>query len=153
MAVADGVRVAASASVRNHDHLLSLGAELAVDYTAPDWQQKVRRWALNGADAALAIQPGTGDLCQVVVREGGHVVTVSGDSVSPMPGVRAEQLVHRSDTRRVLADVVAAVAEGRIRVVLERIYAFEDALLALEKSETRHARGKLVVTGPGSPAG
>ena len=153
MAVADGVRVAASASARNHDHLLSLGAELAVDYTAPDWQQKVRRWALNGADAALAIQPGTGDLCQVVVREGGHVVTVSGDSVAPMPGVRAEQLVHRSDTRRVLADVVAAVAEGRIRVVLERIYAFEDALLALEKSETRHARGKLVVTGPGSPAG
>lgn len=37
------------------------------------------------------------------------------------------------------------IASGRIRLVLEHIYPFDQALSALEKTETRHARGKLVV--------
>ncbi len=147
MAVARQIRVAASASAKNHDHLHSLGAELAVDYAAPDWQQDVVKWARHGADAALAIQPGTGEPCQYVVRQGGHVVTVSGDRFAPVRDVRVEQLAHRPDARRELADLVAAVAEGRIRMVVERVYPFAEAVSALEKTETRHARGKLVVAG------
>ena len=85
MATAGGIRVAGSASARNHDYLLSLGAEKAVDYNAHDWQEQVRQWAPDGVDAALAIQPGTGASSQFVVREDGHVVTVSGDVFEPEP--------------------------------------------------------------------
>jgi NADPH:quinone reductase-like Zn-dependent oxidoreductase len=153
MAASLDIQVIGSASPPNHDYLLWLGAEAAVDYNDPDWQQQIRRWAPDGVDAALAIQPGTGVPCQFVVREGGHVVTVSGDSFRPERNVRVEQFAHRSDpdARREMTDLVEAIAEGRIRLVLERVYPFAEAVAALEKTETRHARGKLVVTGPDAP--
>ncbi len=146
MATARGVRVAASASARNQDYLRGLGAELAVDYGDPGWQQRVRDQWPGGVDAALAIQPGTGVASQFVVREGGRVVTVSGDPFEPERDLRVEQFAHRDDIRDELAELAAAIAAGRIRLVLERVYAFADAVAALEKTETRHARGKLVVT-------
>lgn len=31
---------------------------------------------------------------------------------------------------------------------MEKVYPFEQALAAVEKTETRHARGKVVVLGP-----
>lgn len=152
MAAARGVRVAGSASARNHDYLLSLGAEKAVDYRDSDWTEQVRRWAGgDGTDAALAIQPGTGVPCQFVVRERGHVVTVSGDAFEPERDVRVEQFPHRADVRDELTDLLSAIVDGRIRLVLDRVYPFAEAVSALEKTETRHARGKLVVTGLGAP--
>lgn len=51
-----------------------------------------------------------------------------------------------------MAQLVADIAAGRIRLVLGHVYAFDDALVALERTETRHGRGKLVVLGPGRPA-
>lgn len=82
-----------------------------------------------------------------MVRERGHLVTVSGDAFEPERDVRVEQFMHRADAHRDMADLLAAIADGRIRVVLERIYPFTEAVTALEKTETRHARGKLVVAG------
>jgi NADPH:quinone reductase-like Zn-dependent oxidoreductase len=152
MATARGIRVAGSASARNSDYLRSLGAEQAVDYNAPDWQEQIKQWAPGGVDAALAIQPGTGVLSQVVVREGGRVVTVSGDPFEPERDVRVEQFVHRADGGDDMDELLAAIADGHIRAVLERIYPFDQAVAALEKTETRHARGKLVVRAAGAPA-
>ena len=44
-----------------------------------------------------------------------------------------------------MADLVTAVAKGAIKVVIEQEFPFEEALEALRKTETRRARGKLVV--------
>jgi NADPH:quinone reductase-like Zn-dependent oxidoreductase len=141
-----GIRVAGSASAVNHEYLLSLGAELVVDYRDPGWAEEVRHWAPGGVDAALAIQPGTPGPSQVVVRDGGHLVTVSGDPCPPERGIRVEQFPHRADTKREMAELIDDISTGRIRLVLEHVYPFDQALKALEKTETRHARGKLVVT-------
>jgi len=145
MAARRGVRVAGSASVDNHEYLRSLGAELAVDYRDPAWVDQVRRWAGEGADAALAIQPGTAPASQAAVRDAGRVVTVSGDPCPSERGIRVEQFVHRPDARSEMVELVDDISEGRIELVLERVHPFEDALSALEKTETRHARGKVVV--------
>ncbi len=66
-----GWQVAASASEGNHDYLLSLGAELAVDYRNPSWPARVLQWMPAGVDAAIAVPPtpSTGSLG--VVRDGG----------------------------------------------------------------------------------
>ncbi len=141
-----GVRVAGSASPANHDYLRSLGAELAVDYREPTWPDQVRRWAGGGVDAALAIQPGTPGPSLDVVRDGGHLVTVSGDPCPPGRGVHVEQLTHRTDNRADMAALLVDISTGRTRLTLEHIYPFGQALAALEKTETRHARGKVVVT-------
>ncbi len=147
IAAARGIRVAGSASVRNHDYLLSLGAEKAVDSSAADWQGQIRQWAEGGVDAVLAIQPGTAVDSEPAVREGGHIVTVSGDAFEPERDIRVEQFVHRADVGDEMAELVEAIAAGLL-MVLERSHPFEEAVAALEKTETRHARGKVVVTGP-----
>lgn len=147
LAVQRGARVVGSASGANHDYLLSLGAELAVDYRNPEWGDEVKQWAPNGVDAALAIQPGTAGSSQGVVRDGGRVITVSGDPCDAERGIRMEQFVHQAAPAQDMADLVNNISDGRVRLVLEHVYAFDQALSALEKTETRHARGKLVVTG------
>jgi NADPH2:quinone reductase len=148
MAAGRGVRVIGSASQPNHEYLLSLGAEAAVDYRSEGWREDVLAWAAGGVDAALAIQPGTGASSQKVVRDGGRVITVSGDQEPTERGISVVPFVHRSDTGGEMEALIDDIAEGRIRLVLEGIYPFADAIKALEGCETRSARGKRVVTLP-----
>ncbi len=145
LATQRGVRVVGAASPANHDYVRYLGAELVVDYGDPAWVEAVRTWSPGGVDAALAIQPGTPASSQAVVRDGGHLVSVSGDPCPSERGIVVEQFAHRSDVGTDMAELVEAIANGRIHLEIERVYAFDEALAALEKTETRHARGKLVV--------
>lgn len=140
-----GYHVAASASSVNLGYVLSLGAELAIDYRDPGWAARVLEWSPDGVDAALAIQPGTGTTSRQVVRDGGKIVTISGDQVSPERNITIEQVRHHPETRGTLAQLVADVATGRVRVVIDHAYPFERALEALEKTQKRHARGKIVL--------
>ncbi|WP_047863728.1 NADP-dependent oxidoreductase [Rubrobacter aplysinae] len=148
LATMRGYRVAASASAKNHEHMLWLGAGLAVDYRDPDWAKQVLQWMPEGVGAALAIQPATGVTSMQVVRDGGKVVTISGDQVSPERGITVEQMRHHPETLKELSRLAEDVAAGRVRVVIERAYPFEQGIEALQKTETRHAQGKVVLTMP-----
>lgn len=141
-----GCHVAASASPPNHDYMKSLGAELAVDYRDPNWAEKIRDWMPGGVDAALAIQPGTGQTSQAAVRDGGRVVTVSGDRVRPERNIEVQQFMHSPDTRQDLVLFASDVVSGGMRVVVEQVYPFEQAVMALERTERRHAQGKVVLS-------
>lgn len=143
LASSRGIRVIGSASRANHEFMLSLGAEAVVDYADPDWKQQVRQWSESGVSGALAIQPATTADSMDVVRDGGMVITVSGDQVESERGITVSQLQHEEDARQVVADLASAVAKGGIRLVLEQVYPFDQALAALQKTETRHARGKV----------
>lgn len=146
LAKARGCRVAASASTKNHDYMRSLGAEKAVDYRDPDWMSQVKEWMPRGVDAALAIQPGTGVGCLHVVRDGGKVVTVSGDQLSAERGISVAQVLVSAATKQELAQLASEVAAGRIHIEIEQVYPLALGVKALEKTETRHARGKIVLS-------
>lgn len=145
VARARGWRVGASASAPNHDHLRSLGAEATVDYRDPDWPGQVRRWVPGGVDAAIAVQPGIATDSLRTVKDGGRLVTVSGDLVTPVRGVHTQVVPHDTDVQDELARLMTEIARGTKRVVIERVYPFDEALAALAKVRTRHARGKLVL--------
>lgn len=146
LAVAQGIRVVGSASSKNHDYMLSLGAETAVNYADPTWKQQVKQWQPGGVSAALAIQPGTIEDSMDVVQDGGKVVAVSGDQAPSRRNIVVSHMQHHADTRPMLVQLVSDIAAGRIRLVIEHVYPFEQAIEALEKTETRHARGKIVVS-------
>lgn len=148
LAKAHGARVAASASAGNGDYLRSLGVELAVDYRDPAWIAQVHAWMPGGIDAALAIQPGTADDCMGLLRDGGTIVVVSGDPPAPARGIEITQVVAGPDVGADLGKLAVDVAAQRIRVEVEAVYPFERGVQALEKTETRHARGKVVLTLP-----
>lgn len=149
LAKAQGIRVAGSASPSNHDLMRSLGADLTVDYNDPNWQAQVKEWSGGGVDGALAIQPGTGTPCLPAVKDGGKLITVSGDSatVALERGIAVSQMDHSMETQQKLVELVASMARGEVKIVIEKEYPFDQALEALGKTETRHARGKLVVSG------
>ncbi len=147
MAVDRGYRVAASASSRNQEYLLSLGAELAVDYRDDYWVERIRAWMPDGVAAALAIQPGTGVQSLPVVKDNGKIVTVSGDNnFISVRDIHIEQISFHPATRADVLQLVADVATGKIRVVIDQIFPFERGIEALERIEKRHGRGKTVLT-------
>lgn len=149
LAAAKGIRVSASASAKNHDYMKSLGAEKTVDYHDANWETEVEEWSEGGVTAALAIQPGTGVDSIKVVKDGGTLITVSGDSlqVAAERGITIRQMGHDPETQKKVVELLAAISKGEIRAVIESEYPFENALEALEKTETRHARGKVVALG------
>lgn len=147
MAKNQGIRVIGSASSKNHAHMLTLGAEKTVDYSNPNWKINVKQWFPSGVDAALAIQPGTGKDSMDVVKDGGKVVTVSGDKVEKSErNIIVEQFQHQLDIQQAIGMLIKDIIAGKIHPVIEKVYSFEQALDALKKTETRHARGKLVVS-------
>lgn len=149
LAKAKGIYVSASASAINHDYMKSLGAENTVDYHEVDWIDTIKEWSDGGVAAALAIQPGTGIDSIKVIKAGGKLITVSGDSdkVTPERNITIRQMGHDAGTHQKAIQLVNTIANGGIQIVIEKEYPFEQALEALEKTETRHARGKLVVKG------
>lgn len=94
-----GWQVIASASPANHDYLRSLGAFYAADYHDPGWTDQVREKVPGGVDAAIAVHPGTSQETLAVVKDGGALVTISGDSVETERGIQVETVPYGSDVR------------------------------------------------------
>lgn len=145
LAKARGWQVAASASQANQEYMRSLGADLTVDYRQADWPARVRAWAPGGVDAAIAIQPGTSADSIHAVRDGGFLVTVSGDRIEPERGISVAIVNQQIDVRQELTEMIDGIADGTYRLVVERAYPFAEGLAALRKVQTRHARGKVVI--------
>lgn len=145
LAAACGCQVVASASPKNHDYMIGLGARQAVDYRHPNWQNHVRQEYPTGVDAVIAIQPGTAAPSTAVVRDGGRVIAISGDQFAPERGIALHQVPHLLDVSEELADLMERIAAGDVRITIEEAYAFARGLEALQKASTRHARGKSVL--------
>lgn len=141
-----GWRVAASASPQNHDYLSSLGVDLAVDYQEPQWPQTVLEWMPQGVDAAIAVQPNTSTSALSVVATGGRLISVSGDSVVAERDIEFETVPYAVDVREQLEQLLVEVADGRVHVELARVHPFSEALEALRMVQSRHARGKRVLS-------
>ncbi|MCC6312916.1 MAG: NADP-dependent oxidoreductase [Thermomicrobiales bacterium] len=148
LADARGCHVVASASKKNHDYMIGLGARKTVDYHDSDWPEHVRQWFPTGVDAAIAIQPGTGSSSMAVVRDGGRVVPISGDQFATERGIALRQLPFLLDVHTELVDLMNQIAAGGVRMTIENVYPFARGLEALQKASARHARGKSVLVIP-----
>lgn len=141
------IHVGASASESNQDYMHSLGAEKVVDYNNSNWKEEIKEWSDGGVDAVLAIQPGTANDCIELVKDDGRLITVSGDNlqVTPQRNIDVQQIGHHVSTHHMVVQLVDDISKSNIKLVIEKEYPFSKALDALEKTETRHARGKSVV--------
>lgn len=145
LAKKEGVEVVGSASEKNHDHMKSLGADFTVDYHDTDWQAQIKEWKPNGVDAALAIQPKTGPSSMEVVKDGGIVVPVSDDQFSGERNINVSQFPYKADVKEELTKMLNQIVQKDMHVTIEKVYPFEEAIDALNKTRTRRARGKVVI--------
>jgi len=81
-----------------------------------------------------------------VVKSGGTVVTVSGDQVAPTRGINVTGLAYGANVRDELRAVMNDIVSGEMKLVIEKVYPFDEALSAIAKVQTRRARGKVVLT-------
>jgi len=96
----------------------------------------------------MAIQPGTGITSMHVVKDGGKVIPISGDQFMPQRNITIEQLPYHVDIKDELVHFMNKIASDEVKLFIEQTYSFERGLEALQKTSTRRARGKLVITIP-----
>jgi NADPH:quinone reductase-like Zn-dependent oxidoreductase len=137
-----GARVVGTASTRNRDFVLSLGADTFIDYTSAEGTG-----AVTGVDLALDTVGGatTASLLPTL-REGGTLVTIAYPPEAPPQDCRCwvKQLITRPDSEQLAAtgDLAASAA---IRVDIEARFELADVQRAHVLSESRRSRGKIVL--------
>lgn len=152
-AVADGVRVIATASERNHERLRELGA-VPVAY-GPGLVERVTELAPEGVSAALDAV-GTDealDASVALVADRDRIATVVRGADAPRWGIRAfaggsavpltdQEKRWRDEATGLVAELAAA---GRFDLEVSRTFGLDEAAEAQRVSEDGHVRGKLVI--------
>jgi NADPH:quinone reductase-like Zn-dependent oxidoreductase len=140
-----GARVIGTASARNEAFLRSLGVDAFVDYAAELPAELVR-----SADLVLdTAAGGNRDWLIDALKPGGRLVPIAFGSHSE--GKAAEAGVEVLDVQfppfasAVLDELSRLFDEGRLRVTIDSEFPLEETAKAHERSESRRARGKIVV--------
>jgi NADPH:quinone reductase-like Zn-dependent oxidoreductase len=162
-----GARVTTTASERNRERCLSLGADEVIDY-------RTRRFetALHDIDVVLDTQGGDTLLRSIgVAREGGHVISISAlptpdvarswgvgppltwvlawltrkeRAAARARGIHYDYLFMRPDGA-LLAELVKLVDTGALTPVIDQRFSLEDTAAALAHVESGHTVGKVLV--------
>lgn len=152
-ALARGARVIGTASERNHDFLRSLGAEPTTYGTG--LVERVRVLAPTGVDAVFDCAGGALPDLVAIAGDPARVVTIA-DLDAATHGVHLSHGAPADDTGAAVGtadplalhglDVAVKLAEqGRLRVPVAAAFQLTEAAAAHELSESRHARGRIVL--------
>ena len=142
LAAMAGATVIGTAAPANHDYLRSLGAT-PVAY-GDGLLDRVRALAPGGVDAAL--DGAGGDALTVslaVVKDRDRILTLVEHAKAGELGIRVTPNA-RSAAR--LAELAGLHADGRLRMHVRATYPLERAADAHRDVESRHGRGKVVLT-------
>ena len=144
-----GALVWGTAGSRNGDYVRSLGAERVIDYSREDFRKTVRSVYPDGVDVVFDCVGGDVLKKSVeIVRKGGRLISIV-DSLDEGSLGRADirfEFVFVAPNSTELSDLGQMVEEGRLRVHLEEVLPLEAAAKAHELSESRHTRGKIVLS-------
>lgn len=143
IAKAKGAYVIATASVRNHDYLRSIGADEMIDYRTTRFEDVVR-------DVDIVVDTVGGDTLTrsaAVLRDGGRLVSL----VERMPealcgdGRIACPTTPPWNVGEALTAIAPLIEAGRVRINIERIYPLDEIVQAQQHNQAGTTRGKAVV--------
>jgi NADPH:quinone reductase-like Zn-dependent oxidoreductase len=138
-----GAYVIGTASAENAQFLKDIGADEVIDYKNQRFEDVV-----SNLDVVLDTVGGdTLERSWKVLKLGGFLVTTIGSIPEGTPekyGVRAKTLMTTSDGKE-LAQIAAIIDEKQIKPIVTTVLPLEEARKAHEMSESRHARGKIVL--------
>lgn len=149
LAALRGATVIATGRPGDEEFLRGLGAAETVDYTGDVAAQVRERWP-DGVDAVLdfvnrdhsAFASMAG-----LARPGGASVSVVGGA-GEATTVGEVRVANVGGDAGQTGDLSSLVAEGRVRVAVQRTYPLGDAAKALRDFAREHTLGKLVITVP-----
>jgi NADPH:quinone reductase-like Zn-dependent oxidoreductase len=150
IAKAGGAHVIAVASAASHDHVRDLGADELIDYTEQDVVEVVRERHPDGIEVVADLVGGDAQTRSAdVLQEGrgrlGSIITPPDRDLFAARGQAAHYVFVRPD--RAGLETLGAMADaGELRVPIAAALPLEEAGAAHEQIETRHTRGKIVLT-------
>ena len=155
LAHAGGARViVTSSSDKKLKHVLKVGASAGINYQShPQWQEEVLRLTGGrGVDQTVETGgPGTLSHSVAATRFGGSVgmigVLVEGQ-INPIEIMHQGMIVRSvlTGSRTMLEDLIRAVDFHEIKVVIDRIFPFAEAVAAYHHLEKAGHVGKVVIT-------
>lgn len=142
-----GATVIGTGSERNEDYVRKLGADHYLDYTKGDLVAQLRAVVPDGADTALDCVGGEHvEETLKLVKSGGRVAELSGHNPAARDPNTALFHVYAKPSGARLEVLAKLVADGKLRVEVERTFPLDQAKAALERVESRHVRGKVILT-------
>lgn len=138
-----GAYVIGTASAKNRDYLLELGADEVIDYTVTPFEDEV-------ADVDLVLDTMSGevqDRSWKVLRKGGILVSALGPPDAEKAkehGARGVPVFVQPDSAQ-LAEIARLIDDGAVRTNVTEVLPLEETGRAHELSETHHVRGKIVL--------
>lgn len=139
-----GLEAVATASSRNHELMQELGATQVIDYMTTRFEDHV-----SDADAVIeSIGGEVRDRSWKTLKKGGIMVALIG----PAPSQEAadahqvrQTLMWVHGDRAQLEEISELVDKSLVRPIIDSVFPLRDIVQAHRRSETRHARGKIVV--------
>lgn len=141
-AVARGATVIGTASAGNHDFLRSLGATPTT--YGPGLAGRVRALAPAGVDAVIDCAGGSLPELVEIAGDASRVVTIA-DTSAAAHGVHLSSGMTDALAVRGLAAALVLADQGRLRIPVAAAFPLSEIVAAHALSETRHARGKIVL--------
>jgi NADPH2:quinone reductase len=157
-----GIVIGTASSPRKLDFVHTVGADVAVDYTKPDWPQRVREAVPDGVDVVLDAVGGpvlraslgllapfgravvygaaTGDLTPVPVQELFALRSVTGFNLT------AWRRAAPDEARREMKELTDLFATGRLRTTVQATLPLDQAARAHEIIEKRTQVGRILLT-------
>jgi NADPH:quinone reductase-like Zn-dependent oxidoreductase len=135
-------RVITTASARNRDFLLDLGADEVIDYRTSRFEDRAR-----DVDVVFDTVGGeTRDRSWRVLKQGGRMVTVASDAeASSDERVRKAFFIVEPNQKQ-LYEIACLLETGRLRTVVRAVLPFAQAPDAYTGELTNQGRGKIVVS-------
>jgi len=138
-----GATVIGTTDAGSIDLVKALGADQVIDYKSERFEELVR-----DADLVLdSIGGDTQDRSWQVLKAGGILVSIAGESIKPPPAefdVRGKFFIVRTD-RLQLIEIARLIDRGYVRPVLGAVIPLADARKAFEKTAAPGKKGKIVL--------
>jgi NADPH:quinone reductase-like Zn-dependent oxidoreductase len=149
LAAGRGARVVAVASADRADYAQEMGASETIDYAKGDLLEQVRSAYPDGIDALVDLYGDAPALARLleVVRPGGVVLSTSGATdpeLLAQRGLRGGNINRASPQR--LPELTRIVDEKQLQAPSTKVYPLDRAGEAVEEVQSRHVRGKLVIS-------
>lgn len=144
IAKARGAKVIATASTANQDLLKELGVDQAIDYTKTKFQDVVK-------DVDVVLNCVRADVLGAsygIVKKGGVIVSITDQpdaSECVKHEISCSTMMAKPDSR-VLEELTKLIEANKVKPIVSQTFPLKDIAKAHQQVETRHTRGKVVLT-------
>jgi len=138
-----GAHVLGTASARNREFLLGLGADEVIDYTKTPFEEVA-------VDVDVVLDAMGGEIRErswKTLKSGGILVSIVGppdEEKAAELGVGCAGVFVKPDAQQ-LADIAKLIDNGHVKPVVTQVLSLAEVAKAHELSETEHVRGKIVL--------